>query len=50
MERLEEWESEGERLGLGLFVWVSLAGGGAPLCWVTGWDRITDHWHLRVKG
>ena len=50
MERLKECESEGEWLGLGWLVWVSLGCGGAPLCWMSGRDRIGDHWHLRVKG
>lgn len=50
MERLKECESEGEWLGLGWLVWVSLGCGGAPLCWMSGRDRIGDHWHLGVKG
>ena len=40
MERLKECESEGEWLGLGWLVWVSLGCGGAPLCWMSGRDRI----------
>lgn len=35
---------------LAWLVWVSLACGGAPLCWMNGWDKIGDHWHLGVKG
>lgn len=50
METLKEGESEGEWLGLGWLVWVSLACGGAPLCWMNGWDSTGDHWHLGVKG
>lgn len=50
MERLKECKGEGRLLGLGWLVWVSLACGGAPLCWMNGWDRMGDHWHLEVKG
>lgn len=48
MEGVKDGTSEGERAGLGWVVWVSLAGGGAPPCWIHGTGR--DHWHLGVKG
>lgn len=45
MGRLKECESQAK-----CRVWVSLACGGAPLCWMDGWDKIWGQWHLWVKG